>query len=57
VTTAIVERPPRVRPITAAREARWSEVLGEWSPEEHPEVRELVERVRASFAAEPPSRG
>ncbi len=40
-----------------AREARWSEVLGEWSPDEHPEVRELVERVRASFAAEPPSRG
>jgi EmrB/QacA subfamily drug resistance transporter len=43
--------------LAAAREARWSEVLGEWSPEAHPEVRELVERVRASFAAEPPSRG
>jgi hypothetical protein len=32
-------------------------VLGEWSPADHPEVRELVERVRASFAVEPPSRG
>jgi hypothetical protein len=43
--------------LAAAREARWSEVLGEWSPDEHPEVQALVERVRASFAAEPPSRG
>ena len=43
--------------LVAARDARWSEVLGEWSADEHPEVRELVERVRASFAAEPPVRG
>ena len=43
--------------LAAAREARWSEVLGEWSSQEHPEVQALVERVRASFAAEPPSRG
>ena len=43
--------------LAAAREARWSEVLAEWSPDDHPEVRELVERVRASFAAEPPVRG
>jgi EmrB/QacA subfamily drug resistance transporter len=41
---------------TARREA-WHDVLGGWSPDEHPDLRALLDRITRDFASAPPVRG
>jgi DNA-binding MarR family transcriptional regulator len=41
---------------TARREA-WRDVLGGWSPDEHPDLRALLDRITRDFASAPPVRG
>jgi EmrB/QacA subfamily drug resistance transporter len=42
--------------IDAARAEGLAELLGDWSPEDNPELRALIDRVAQDFAREPPTR-
>ncbi|MGE5690409.1 MAG: MDR family MFS transporter [Pseudomonadota bacterium] len=41
----------------AARREAWADLLGGWSPDAHPDLRALLERITRDFASAPPVRG
>jgi len=43
--------------LAAARHEGWGELLGAWSPDEHPDLQALIDRITRDFASAPPVRG